>query len=248
MLGMAARLAGAAFMKAPLTTTLIGAPSLLAATEYVKNMPKRTANELVNERLETDPDNFSEFGSEDANALQKLILSIGGGDKYSLDSLDDKFSAKRKTQIEKDLSTQRGLLQTTGDTTLASQAEIGLGESGAAATGRLNALMPRVEEINTKRREDAAFGSQAQEYARGQNAIQMRMLMNNQDRQLQETIDSRVGSQRLQEMQLLQMKENQADKMDLYRQQMTQKSADDRYRMTQGLIGGLSALGAAFAL
>lgn len=247
MLGAALRLAGAAFMKAPITTSLVAVPSFLAGKDYIQGMPQRTAKEIINDRLANDPDNFGEFESDDANALQKLILRFGG-DANSLDNLDDQFKKKRKTQIEQNLGKQIGLLETTADPVLMAQATVGLGESESKARGRMNALMPQVEEVNTKRRDDAKFGSKESVRERDQQDLQMQMLINSNERQIQETIDSRVGNQRLQEMQLLQMRENQADKMDLYRQQMTQKSADDRYRMTASLLSGLGTLGAAFAL
>ena len=74
--------------------------------------------------------------------------------------------------------------------------------------------------------------------------------MNHQMRvdSLNERIAAREGDQALQKMQLLGMQDLNKEKMDVYRQQLAQKSADDRYRTTAGLISGIGALASSFAM
>ena len=60
--------------------------------------------------------------------------------------------------------------------------------------------------------------------------------------------DTMMGQQDLQRLQLMNIQDQNREKMDLYRQQLDRKSADDRYRTTAALISGLANLGAAFTL
>ena len=93
------------------------------------------------------------------------------------------------------------------------------------------------------------------ELARQENRRQDNLLLYkmNQDHQarmdnLSERIAAREGNQALQRLQLTGVQDLNREKMDIYRQQLEQKSADDRYRTTAGLISGLATLGSAFAL
>ena len=215
---------------------------LFAGVDSLMNLPENRAKAAVQRRLDTDPDDFSEFDKSDLNIIDRILI---GGDR---ENLDEKVKTKRQKQIKEQTSRNRNLLLQSGDPSLIASAAINRGETLADAEGRLAALVPQAEAARASQIDSITFDTETAKDARGARDLQMQMLINSNERQIQETIDSRVGNQRLQEMQLLQMRENQADKMDLYRQQMTQKGETDRYRTTAGLIGGLSALGAAFAL
>ena len=66
--------------------------------------------------------------------------------------------------------------------------------------------------------------------------------------ELNARISRTEGEQALQKLQLLGVQDLNREKLDVYRQQMSQKSENDRYRTTAGLISGIGALAASFAM
>ena len=97
----------------------------------------------------------------------------------------------------------------------------------------------RLERANLDLKEQRLQAMQQQELDRN---FQMRV------DNLNERIDARVGDQAMTRLQLTNMQDLNREKLDVYRQQMAQKSENDRYRTTAGLISGIGALAASFAM
>lgn len=107
------------------------------------------------------------------------------------------------------------------------------------AQARYDSPMARLERANQDLKQQRVEAMQQLELDRN---FQMRV------DQLNERIDARQGEQAITRMQLANVQDLNREKLDVYRQQMVQKSADDRYRTTAGLISGLGTLAASFAM
>ena len=169
---------------------------------------------------------------------------------------DDALDARRSNYLERELGAEMALLQRGG---LGAEAVVDPNKSLSQNRANLSSFIDEAQfNIDERRAKRNYFGDVAsarraredveREAQRGLLQLQLNQAHEARMDALQEKIDSRVGQQDLQRLQLMGMQDTNREKMDLYRQELNQKAQADRYRTTASLISGLSQLGAAFVL
>ena len=207
--------------------TALGVGTAATGASAVYGLPGMIERGILEDGINTTT------GEYDVNPLVQLL----GGDRFSQEQLKGKGQA-RDLRILKEDPLVRTRLGITGEAPVAGDTLEGYlsRTKGAAQTverkDRLDdyASNPVIQQMNTER-----------EIAANRLFSQDNRALDLQQLQIQGGIDSNNLAMRI-------AQENNKERMHVYSQDLQQKRENDRYRTTAGLIGGLSALGAAFAL